>query len=72
VSRQVFAEGEFFDVQLHWHYEVPCEFNKEEQVHEASVEMETGARFRFYYFDESKVKSYTFSTLYETEVGFDG
>jgi hypothetical protein len=59
-------------VQLHWHYEVPCEFNEVEQVHEASVEMKEGAKFRFYYFDENKVKICVFSEMYETDVGFDG
>ena len=45
---QIYLEGELFEVQAHWHLQVPCKFNEYTHSYEADVTLEDGAAFRFF------------------------
>jgi len=69
---KMFVEGEFYDVATYWHIQVPCIFYPVTRRFKASVEIATGGKFRFYFFNSIGSKEYLLSELYPSQVQYDG
>ena len=69
---QVFLEGEFYDVSIYWHLEVPCFLDPNDDCFTASVDLQPGSNFRFNVFSLSGEKVPVLSSMYGTIEMYDG